>query len=103
MEAMADLDGVDFEANEKVLELMHNVVRADAPGWYMCPEFKILFADEDRNNLNSISDSCQLELAETLLPVLNDNKPPPFSFFKGLPKPISRLWACYAVAMEKAG
>ena len=93
----------EFDADEKILELMHTVVRAESPAWYISPDFKLLFADEDRNNLDSVSDSCQLELAETLPPVLNNKKPPPFSFFKGLPTPIQGVWAIYTVAMEKAG
>lgn len=100
---MDEVLDIDFEADEKVLELMHNLVRVEAPTWYINADFKLLFADEDRNNLESIFDSCQLELAETLPSVLNNNKPPPFSCFKGLPKPIPGLWAIYAVAMEKAG
>ena len=97
-----DLD-IEFDADERILDLMHTLVSNETPGWYMNPDFKFLFADEDRSNLDSIYDSCQLELAETLPSVLNNNKPPPFSFFKGLPAPIRGVWAVYAVAMEKEG
>ena len=97
-----DLD-FEYDVEEHVLGLMHAVASIEVPTWYRNPNFKILFADENRCNLESLSDACQLEFADTLPPVLNSDKPPPFSFFKGLPKPTGERWAIYVVAMEQAG
>ena len=100
---MAAEDSLDFEfdADEKILRLMHTVVSCDSPSWYINPDFKLLFAE--RVNLESMYDACQLELAPTLPDVLNNTTPPPFSYFKSLPKPIDGVWAIYAVAMEQDG
>ena len=104
---MDDNFDIDFDievgGEEQVLELVHNLVSLDTPAWYMNPDFKVLFADEDRNNLDSIADSCELELAPTLTPVLESHKPPSFSFFKNLPAPQPDVWAVYCIAMEKTG
>ena len=96
---------LDFELDidEQILGCMHNIVRAKVPTWYINPEFKLLFGDEDRSNLETIFDSCYLEFADTLPPVLDDNKTPPLSFFKGLPEPVRGRWAIYAATMEQPG
>jgi hypothetical protein len=98
-----DDDDSESHVDEKILDLMHTVVKIEAPNWYMNPDFKLLYADEDCNNLNAVSDLCQIEYAETLPPVIACNKPPPFAFFTCLPAPIEDVWALYCVAMEKAG
>jgi len=34
------LNWLHIDADEKVLDLMHTVVRIQAPSWYISPEFK---------------------------------------------------------------
>jgi len=94
---------LEFDADEKVLELLHSLARVEAPDWYMNLEFKLLFADDERKNLGNIAAACQLELADTMTLALNNNKPPSLSFFQSLPEPIEGVWGIYAITMEQPG
>ena len=81
----------------------HTVVRTDTPAWYINPEFKVLFADENRQNLESIFFVTEVELDVNVSLVIQHDEPPPFDFFESLPPPTEEKWAVYAVTMRKTG
>ncbi|KIV86507.1 hypothetical protein PV11_02117 [Exophiala sideris] len=68
---------------------MHTLVRTDSPAWYMKADPKVPFAEDDRSNLESVFFSCQLELADNVSHVLDNDEPPPFSSLKSSLNPKS--------------
>ncbi|KAK5050099.1 hypothetical protein LTR84_004219 [Exophiala bonariae] len=78
---------LDFNPVEQILNLANLLVKIDAPAWYINPDFSFLFRDEERNNLNSISNTCNLELDKSLGAVLQSSSPPSIEYFEGLSPP----------------
>jgi hypothetical protein len=58
---------------------------------------------EERDKFDSVADCTPLTMAPGLGAVLNDDSPPPFSYFLSLPAPIKDVWGVYAKWMEKPG
>jgi hypothetical protein len=78
-------------------------VNVDAPDWYICPIFKTCLGEEE--SFNQICSAIPLSFAPGLLDVLQSSSPPSLDFFRSLPPPPlgEKVWAVYALLLEKAG
>jgi len=93
----ADLEDLDFIVNDKAWDLL----KVDAPSWYMNPQFKVVF--KNRDSYDSIAICSPFEYATGLFEVLTSAAPPSIDFFMSLPSALSKTWSIYVVVYEKRG
>jgi len=102
---MAAYADAQLATSNKVINLMSTIVQLETPAWYISPPFKVLFRGDDPFHLESVADTCRLQFAERLHPILDSDstEPPPVTLFKDLLDPQPETWGVYAVTMEKPG
>ena len=101
--SLDNADLLNHDALSQVVDdLTYQLVNIAASELNHNPEFRVLFSD--RSCFDGISACSPLEFAPGLHDVLSSPDPPAIAFFQALPFfSDARIWAVYAITMEKDG
>lgn len=102
---LEEFDAVEFTPEQQFVEdLSFRLVKIDAPGWYINPDFKLAF--NERSDWDNIAACAPLSFAPGMLAVLTAPSPPSLDFLKSTPEEADDCelyWEVYGVIMEKEG